>query len=155
MAKKKQTQPVKVKKMSKEEREHIDNQVVLATAIALVSALFLLYLNNYLNSAYASATRTFIKVLFWMFDAAVAVFVGLYIWKKDKKFLRILAYCVGGALMMSIILYLPGLLYTTGISTMLHIFDTTKLAFILIYVCLGIYLVATYIYYGMKIVKAK
>lgn len=157
MAKKKNT-PVtsnNKKEYLKAQREHYDNQVVIATAIALVTALFLLYLNNYLNSAYAHTTRNFIKVLFWGFDIAVVVFLAMFIWKKNKSFLKVLAYCVAGALIMSMILYFPGFLFTSGLAANLGVFNTTKLTFTLIYICIGIYLVASYVYFGIKIAKLK
>ena len=72
-------------KLSKEAREKIDNKIVLATAIALVSAMVLLFLYNWLVSVYAVQTRTVVIVLQWLGVAGVAAFLALYFIKKENK----------------------------------------------------------------------
>ena len=65
-------------KLTKEEREHIDNMVVLTTAIGLVSAIALLYIYRWLNSSYILGTRLFVSILIWLCDAALIAGVVLY-----------------------------------------------------------------------------
>ncbi len=145
-------------KLSKEAREKIDNKIVLATAIALVSAMMMLFLYNWFVSIYASQTRIFILILQWLGVAGVAAFLALYFIKKDKKYLFVLPYCAVGALFMREILHgtITGLI--TGILAkipFLHIggYATTSARFNLIYICLAVYLIASYIYYGIKLKK--
>ncbi|MBE7024644.1 MAG: hypothetical protein E7408_01145 [Ruminococcaceae bacterium] len=139
-------------KISKEERERIDNKVVLATAIALVSAMLMLFLYNWFVSIYASQTRTLIQILQWAGVAGVALFVILFFVKKDRKYLFVIPYCAVGSLFMQEILR------GTVIGWILKLFGksyaTTAMRFNFIYICLAVYLVASYIYYGIKLHKA-
>ncbi len=150
-------------KLSKEERERIDNKVVLATAIALVSAMVLLFLGNWLNSVYASQTRVFVKILQWAGVVGVAAMVALYFWKKDKKYLFVIPYFAVGALFMQEIsgtatftkwiyqLYclIRGIDLGEGVVSV-----TSQFRFNVLYILLAVYLVASYIYYGLKLKKA-
>lgn len=149
-------------KLSREERERIDNKIVLATAIALVSAMVLLFLGNWLNSVYAAQTRTLVKILQWVGVAAVAALVALYFWKKDRKYLFVIPYCAVGALFMQEIsgtatftkwiyqLYclIRGVDLGEGVVSVANQFR-----FNVIYILLAVYLVASYIYYGLKLKK--
>ena len=147
------------KKLSKEARERIENKTVLATAIALVSAMMMLFLYNWFVSIYASQTRVLILILQWLGVAGVAAFLVLYFVKKDKKYLFVLPYFAVGSLFMFEIL--KGSVTTLILSVLskipfLHLsaYATTAARFNLIYICLAVYLIASYIYYGIKLKKA-
>ncbi len=145
-------------KLTKEAREKIDNKVVLVTAIALTSAMALLFLYNWFVSIYAAQTHVLIVILQWLGVAGVAAFLALYFIKKDRKFLFLLPYFAAGAVFMREILIGTLTRFFAGILSkipFLHITASadTKQRFALIYVCLAIYLIASYIYYGVKIKK--
>lgn len=153
-------------KLSKADRDHIDNQVVLATAIGLISAMFLLYVYRWLNSALAEGTFTALSILIWIADAVIVAALILLFWKKDRKYLKIIPYFAGGAFLLSVIRYSGT--YKKVLDT-LHISDLWKwlmnsinrhpsqiqTAFIFVYICLAAYMIATYIYFGRKIHKLK
>jgi hypothetical protein len=132
----------KKKKLTKEQREALDNKIVLATSVALISTIFLMYLYRW-QLAYPIGTRNVILVLMWIGVAGVAVTVGLYWFKKDKSFLNITPYFAGMAFAFSLIAY--NFLHHLGINT------GTKINYSIIYTLLAIYLVASYIYYGIKL----
>lgn len=166
MANKKNIQTTKPKKLSAEERLHYENLSVMATAIALVSGIFLLYLYRYLNSSYILATQTFVSVLIWICDAVILGCVGMYFWKKDKKYLNILVYFVAGGLLLTIIRYYYviknffDMIYVSklwnGFMTLIHVqISPIATAFSFVFVCLAAYLIATYIYCGIKLRKVK
>ncbi len=145
-------------KLSKEAREKIDNKIVLATAIALISGMVLLFLYNWLVSVYAMQTRTLVIVLQWLGIAGVAAFLALYFIKKDKKYLFVLPYFAAGAIFMREILTGAITRLIFGVLSKLPFLGitaaaTTKRNFAFVYVCLAIYLVASYIYYGVKLKK--
>lgn len=162
------TKPQKAK-LSKEEREKIDNKIVLATAIALISAMVFLYLQNWFASVYASTTGKIITVLKWAGVAGVAALITLFFVKKNKKFLFAIPYCVADFLFMNEILAAPitkliynlfdGLITKINVSFITKSFNSffayylTKSRFNFIFLCLAIYLVVSYIYYGVKIAK--
>ncbi len=149
----------KAKKLSREAREKIDNKVVLATAIALVSAMVLLFLMNWSQSAYAVQTITIIEVLQWVFVAGILAFLVLYFVKKEKKFLFGIPYCAAGTIFMMEIL--KGTVSTFFLRILSKIpflkiaggYATTAQRFSTLFIWLAIYLVASYIYYGVKIRK--
>lgn len=167
MAKKNKVQSAKPKKLTAEERLHYENLTVIATAISLVSAIFLLYVYRYLNSSYVLATQTFLNILIWVCDAVILGLVGMYFWKKDKKFLTLLVYFVAGGLLLTIIRYFYviknffDLIYVSkiwnAVLTFLHFprFTAQGTAFAFVYLCLAAYLIATYIYCGLKLKKNK
>lgn len=148
------------KKMLQEEREKLDNKVVLSTAIALVSAMVMVFLYNWFRSAYALQTKGFIEILMWVGVLGVAAFLVLFLLKKERKFLFVIPYFAVGAVFMREVLV--GTL-TTWVVTLaskipfLHIAGnaTTAQRFNFVYICLAVYLVASYIYYGVKIKKLK
>lgn len=147
------------KKLSKEARERIENKTVLATAIALVSAMMMLFLYNWFVSIYASQTRILILILQWLGVAGVAAFLVLFFVKKEKKYLFVLPYFAVGALFMREIL--AGSVTTLILKVLskipfLHLsaYATTAARFNLIYICLAVYLIASYIYYGVQLKKA-
>ena len=156
----------KQKKLTKADREHIDNQVVLATAIGLISAIFLLYLYRWLNSSLVMGTRIFLSILIWAADAVIVAALVMIIWKKEKKYLKVIPYFAGGAFLLSVVRYSGA--YKKVLDA-LHISDLwawftnaigkhpTQLqtALIFVYICLAAYLIATYIYYGRKLHNAK
>ncbi len=148
------------KKLSKEAREKIDNKIVLATAIALVSCMVLLFLMNWSQSAYALQTIRLIGALRWVGVAGIVVFLVLYFVKKDKKFLFCLPYCAAGSLFMMEILkgtvstFFVRLLAKIPFLKMAGGYATTAQRFSTLFICLAIYLVASYIYYGIQIKKA-
>lgn len=139
-------------KISREERERIDNKVVLATAIALVSAMLMLFLYNWFVSIYAAQTRTLIQILQWVGIAGVAAFLVLYFVKKNKKYLFVLPYFAVGSLFMQEIL--RGTVSGWVAKLMGKGFASTSMRFNFIYICLGVYLIASYIYYGIKLRKS-
>ncbi len=139
-------------KLSKEAREKIDNKIVLATAIALVSAMMMLFLYNWFVSIYARQTRVLIMVLQWLGVAGVAAFLVLYFVKKDKKYLFTLPYFAVGALFMREIL--AGTITGLIVKVLGKGYATTAARFNFIYICLAVYLIASYIYYGIKLKKA-
>ena len=166
MAKKKNIQTSKPKKLTAEERLHYENLSVLATAIALISGVVLLYLYRYLTSTYILQTQTFISVLIWICDAVILGCVGMYFWKKDKKFLNLMIYFVAGGTLLTIIRYFHviknffDIIYVSklwnGLMTLLHIqLSPIATAFWFVYICLAVYLIATYIYCGIKLRKVK
>ncbi len=146
------------KKLSREAREKIDNKVVLATAIALVSAMVLLFLMNWSQSTYALQTIRIIETLQWVGVAGIVVFLVLA-FVKDKKYLYCLPYCAVGSLFMVEIL--RGTVTKFSINLLAKIpflkivggLPTTSQRFSTVFVCLAIYLVVSYIYYGIKIRK--
>ena len=138
-------------KMTKEEREHIDNMVVLATAIGLVGAIALLYLYRWLNTSYARGTRLFIDVLTWICDAGILASVILFFVKdKDRKYLKALPYLVGIAVLLAF------LAHYSVFANVLHIaaLNNINVVVAIIYSIIFIYLAATYIYFGVKVKKA-
>lgn len=147
------------KAISREMREKIDNKVVLATAIALVAAMVLLFLMNWSQSAYAVQTITIIEVLQWIFVAGIVAFLVLYFVKKEKKFLFGIPYCAAGTIFMMEIL--KGTISTFALKILSKIpflkmaggYATTAQRFSTLFIFLAIYLVASYIYYGVKIKK--
>lgn len=145
-------------KLSKEARENIENKTVMATAIALISAMAMLFLYNWFVSIYASQTRVLILILQWLGILGVAVFLVLYFVKKEKKFLFLLPFFAAGAIFMREILSgtITGLILSVlSKIPFLHLSSaaTTAARFNLIYICLAIYLIAAYIYYGVKLKK--
>lgn len=162
------TKPQKAK-LSKEEREKIDNKIVLATAIALISAMVFLYLQNWFASVYAATTGKIITALKWIGVAGIAAFIALVFIKKDKKYLFCIPYCAVGSLFMNEILKAPitkliyglfdDLILKSNITFLVKSFNSffayylTKSRFNFIFLCLAIYLIASYIYYGVKIAK--
>ena len=149
----------KAKKLSREAREKIDNKVVLATAIALVSAMVLLFLMNWSQSAYAVQTITIIEVLRWVFVLGIVAFLVLYFVKKEKKFLFGIPYCAAGTIFMMEIL--KGTISTFALKILSKIpflklaggYATTAQRFSTLFIFLAIYLVASYIYYGVQMKK--
>ncbi len=146
------------KKISKEIREKIENKTVMATAIALVSAMTMLFLYNWSVSIYAAGTRILILILQWLGVLGVAAFLALYFVKKEKKFLFVLPYFAVGAIFMREIL--SGTITTLILSLLskipfLHLsaHASTAARFNFVYICLAIYLIASYIYYGVKLKK--
>lgn len=139
-------------KLSKEERERIDNKIVLATAIALVSAMVMLFLYNWFVSIYASQTRVLIQILQWLGVAGVVACLVLYFVKKEKKYLFVIPYCAVGAIFMQEIL--RGTIIGLIVKIFGKTYATTAMRFNFIYICLAIYLIASYIYYGLKLKKA-
>ena len=134
-------------KLIKEEKEHIDNMVVLATAIGLVGAIVLLYLYQYLNSSYALASRRFVDVLTWLCYAGVLACVILYFVKNKKKnYLKAIPYFVG------ISLVLMFLAHYSFFAQKFHIerLNNLKTVVILIYIIIALYLIATYVFFGIK-----
>ncbi len=167
MAKKKNIQTAKPKKLTAEERLHYENLSVLATAVALISGIFLLYLYRYLNSSYILATQTFVSILIWICDAVILASLGMYFWKKNKKYLTLLAYFAAGGTLLTIIRYsyviknFFDMIYVSklwnGLLNLLHIQapSSQATAFIFVLICLAVYLIATYIYCGLKLRKNK
>ena len=156
----------KQKKLTKAEREHIDNQVVLATAIALVSAVFLLYVYRWLNSSAVMGTRTVLSVLIWAADAVIVAALVMIFWKKEKKYIKVIPYFAGGAFLLSVVRYSGNnkvLLDTLHISDLWLWFTNAigkhptqiQTALIFVYLCLAAHLIATYIYYGRKLHNEK
>lgn len=139
-------------KLSKEERERIDNKIVLATAIALVSAMVMLFLYNWFVSIYASQTRVLIQILQWLGVAGVVACLVLYFVKKEKKYLFVIPYCAVDAIFMQEIL--RGTIIGLIVKIFGKTYATTAMRFNFIYICLAIYLIASYIYYGLKLKKA-
>ncbi|MBR5218574.1 MAG: hypothetical protein IKV89_02470 [Clostridia bacterium] len=133
------------KKISKELKEQIDNKVVLATSIALVGAMFLLFLQNWSKSIYAAGTMMFIRIAMWVCVACVAAGVVVYFITKKKGYLFTIPYFAVAAWMFSFIHY--GLF---GLVTL-----TTDTRFIVLYLCLAVYLIASYVYYGIKLYGCK
>ena len=156
----------KHKKITKAEREHIDNQVVLATAIGLISAIFFLYAYRWLNSSAVMGTRTVLSILMWLADAGIVAALVMIFWKKEKKYIKVIPYLAGGAFLISVVRYSGA--YKIVLDK-LHISDLwawftnaigknptqTQTALMFVYFCIAIYLIATYIYYGVKIHKSK
>lgn len=146
------------KKLLKEAREKIENKVVMATAVALVSAMAMLFLYNWFVSIYAAKTRILILILQWLGVLGVAVFLAMYFVKKEKKFLFVLPYFAVGAIFMREIL--SGTITTLILSLLskvpfLHfpVYASTAARFNFAYICLAVYLIASYIYYGVKLRK--
>lgn len=153
-------------KLTKEEREHIDNMVVLTTAIGLVSAIALLYIYRWLNSSYILGTRLFVSILIWLCDAALIAGVVLYIVKKDRKLLRWIPYFAGGAFLLAVIRYFDKFKLVMDALRISVLFQkcmdaigkhptNIQVAFIFVYICIAAYMIATYIYYGRKVKKSK
>ena len=145
-------------KLSREAREALDNKIVMATAIALVSAMLLLFLYNWFVSIYAEKIRIVILTLQWLGVAGVAAFLVLYFVKKDKKWLLLTPYFAVAAFFMREILHGTITTFFVGILAkipFLHVGGsaTTLARFNFLYICLAIYLIAAYIYYGVKIKK--
>ncbi len=149
-------------KLSREERERIDNKIVLATAVALVSAMILLFLNNWIVSVYAVQTRKLVVFLQWLGVAGVLAFLVLYFVKKDKKFLFVIPYFAVGSIFMQEIsgtatftrwIYLLVCKLKNVQLNPQFVEVTTKFRFNVIFICLAVYLVASYIYYGIKLKK--
>lgn len=146
------------KKLLKEAREKIENKVVMATAIALVSAMAMLFLYNWFVSIYADKTRILILILQWIGVLGVAAFLAMYFVKKEKKFLFVLPYFAVGAIFMREVL--SGTITTLILSILskvpfLHFpsYASTAARFNFAYICLAVYLIASYIYYGVKLRK--
>ncbi len=148
------------KKMIHEERERLDNKIVLATAIALVGAMVMVFLYNWFVSIYARQTKVLIDILMWLGIAGVAAFLVLFFVKKECKFLFVMPYFAVGALFMREIM--AGTVTTLLVQILSKIpflkmggytAATTAQRFNFIYICLAVYLVASYIYYGIKIKK--
>lgn len=146
------------KKALQAEREKLDNKVVLATAIALTSAMIMVFLYNWFKSIYALQTKTLIEILMWVGIVGVAVFLILYFVKKERKFLFVIPYFAVGAVFMREILVGTMTGWVIALASkipFLHIAGnaTTLQRFNFVYICLAVYLVASYIYYGIKIKK--
>lgn len=148
------------KRILHEERERLDNKVVLSTAIALIGVMVMVFLYNWFVSIYARQTKVLIDVLMWLGIAGVAVFLVLFFVKKDRKYLFVTPYFAVGTLFMREIL--AGTVTTFLVKLLAKIpflkisgyaGATTAQRFNLIYICIAIYLVASYIYYGIKIKK--
>jgi len=129
------------KKISKELKEQIDNKVVLATSIALVGAMFLLFLQNWSKSIYASPTMVLIKILMWACVACVAAAIVVYFITKKKGYLFTIPYFAVAAWMFSFIHY--------GLFGLVSL--TTDTRFIACYIILAVYLIASYVYYAIKL----
>ena len=146
------------KKLAKEMRSQIENKIVLCTSIALVSAMLLLFLYNWFVSIYTLQVGRLITGLQWVGVLGVLVFLVLYFMKKDKKFLLILPYFAIGSIFMREIM--AGTL-TRLVLTVLSAIPflnvqpeaTTAARFTLLYIFLAVYLVASYVYYGLKMKK--
>ncbi|MDD6308258.1 MAG: hypothetical protein PUB07_02740 [Clostridia bacterium] len=148
------------KRQIQEERERLDNKVVLATAIALVSAMLMLFIYNWFVSAYAAQTKVLIQVLMWIGVAGVAAFLVLGFVKKDKKYFVVLAYCAVGAFLLREVLKGTVTTWILLLASKIPFLNTvayatTKARFNFVYIALAIYLVASYIYYGVKMKKLK
>ncbi len=135
------------RKLTREQREAIDNKIVLATAIALISAIALLFIYRWLHSAYAAGTRTFVVILMWVGTAGVAASLAMYFWKKEKKYLFLIPYFAAGSFFC--LLITRNIFYS--ILQPFGIYTGTKFNFIFIYSCLVVYLIVSYIYYGLKL----
>jgi len=165
MAKKKNTQPVKKQKLTDEQRLHYENLTVLATAIVLVSLIFMLYLYRYYNSTMIVGTQLFLSVLIWISDAVILFCLGMYFWKKNFKFIKLMVYFVAGGALLAVLRYffaIKNFFDMTGISGLWGglwgLFGTVApaaitTAFWFVGICLFGYLVATYIYCGLKLKK--
>ena len=126
-------------KLSKAEKANIENKIVAATAVALGGAMVLMFLNNWAKSVYAAGTIMAIKIIMWLAVAAVVAGVVGYFVKKDKKFLFSIPYSAAVAVIFYEIVY--------GIAGYPHGTDTR---FMVAYIVLAVYLVASYVYYGIK-----
>ncbi len=127
------------KKLSKAEKLNIENKIVAATAVALGGAMVLMFLNNWAKSVYAAGTILAIKIIMWLAVAAVVAGVAGYFVKKNKKFLYSIPYSAAVAVIFYQIVYgIAG--YPRGTDT----------RFIVAYIVLAVYLVASYVYYGIK-----
>lgn len=135
---------VKKNKLTREQREAIDNKIVLATAISLISAIFLMFLYRWMTSAQAAGTIVFAKVLMWIGVAGVVGYLVLYYLKKDKKYLFITPYFAAGSFLLAFIIY--NFTYRLGLP-----FTGSAYNFGFAYCCLAIYLIASYVYYGLKL----
>lgn len=136
----------KKNKLTREQKEAIDNKIVLATAIALISAMALLFIYRWLN-VYPVGTRRFVLVLAYLGTAGVLFSVGMYFWKKERKYLFLIPYFAVGSFFCLMIT--NNIFYS--IARLAGITIATKHNFIMIYVCLAVYLIASYIYYGLKL----
>ncbi len=145
-------------KLSREAREALDNKIVTATAIALVSAMLLLFLYNWFVSIYAEQTRILILAIGWLGVLGVAAMLVLFFVKKDKKWLFFIPYFAVAAFFMREILHGTITAFLAGLLSKIPFLPiggeaTTLARFNFLYVCLAIYLIAAYIYYGLKIKK--
>jgi len=134
----------KKKKLTKEQKEALDNQIVLATSVALVSTILLMFLYRW-EMAYPVGTRLSILILMWMAIAGVAITVGGYVLKKDKKLLISTPYFTASAFACSLIAY--NFLHYFGLNT------GTKTNYGILYVIIAVYLVVSYVFYGTKLKK--
>lgn len=129
----------KKKKISKQEKDSLDNFVVLVTAVVLVVGVFLAVTNNYLRSTVTSnAMHGFLIVLQWLGVLSVVAFTVYGVVKKDKKYYR--GTAAGAA--MAVIAYL-----------LLNINGTT-IAIAVSYSLLAVTAISSYTYYTLAINRA-
>ncbi len=153
-------------KLSREEKEHIDNQVVLATAIGLVGSIFLLYLYRYMNSSYITQTYLFTEIIIYLCVAGVLAGAILYYVKKDKKFIRPVPYLAGVVASLSIVRFHAKIalaLRAIKVASLWRWFTNlfgkqpsqVLTAYIFVYLGIVVYLVLTYIHFGKMLKKGK
>lgn len=153
-------------KLTREEKEHIDNQVVLATSIGLISAIFLLYLYRYMNSSYITQTYIFTEILIYICAAGVLAGTVLYYIKRDKKFIKPVPYLAGIGAALSIIRFHAKFAIALRAIKVAQLWGwfcglfgkhptTVMTAYIFVYFCIFVYLVATYIYFGRMLKHGK
>ena len=136
----------KKKKLSKQQRVALDNKIVLSTSIALVATIFLMYLYRW-QLAYPLGTRKVILVLMWAGVLGVAATLGMYFWKKNKKWLVGTAYSAAASFIFSLIAY--NFLHFLGLNT------GSAVNYTISYIILAVYLIASYVNYAIALKKSK
>lgn len=130
----------KTKALDQEQKDRLDNFIVIATAAVLIAGVVLAVVYNYINSIDAqivAATRVFLNILQWAGLAAVAVFA---VWGAVKK--------NGGMFKFS------GMGAALSLGAFLVLRLGTRAGFLksgvaLTYYGLGLYLVGSYVYYAL------
>ena len=139
----------KIAKVVKEQKEHIDNMVVLTFAVALLGAFALMYLKTF-HINFPVKTIKFLDVFSIILGIGVVACAVLYLaYKKNKNFLLAIPYLAGTALVMEF------LAHYSFVLNKLHLtrFNNTNSAYILVYIALAVYLVVSLIYFGIKSYK--
>ncbi|MBO4898242.1 MAG: hypothetical protein J5590_08100 [Clostridia bacterium] len=140
------SEKAKIAKEVKTEKEHIDNMVVLTFAVALVGAFALMYLKTF-HVNFPVKTIKFLDVFSVIFSIGIVACVVLYfVGKKNKNFLLAIPYLAVTALVMTFIGHYSVVLQKLHLER----FNNTNAAYIIVYIGLAVYLVASLIYFGIK-----
>lgn len=140
-------------KLTREQREAIDNKLVIATAIFLVGGIALMFINRWMLSTYYLGTRIVVLTLMWVGVAAVPVFLGLYWRTKNSGHLCLSIWGAALAAASALIIYNPLNIIAYKFQPFGITGVNSHVSYFIVGAALFAYLIISYIHYGRQLKK--